>query len=86
MHPPARYLARPFAERGAEVVPYLRIRLAETKNELTLRDIAAILVELKQLENYDFSEDNIVDMLDEKEKSMRGPWKNVVRSMVDDLK
>lgn len=85
IHPPATYLARPFAQRGADVVPFLRHKLAETNNMLTIRDIIEVFVEYKREYQYDFSiEDK--RLFDQKVRALRGPWKQVVQASVDELK
>lgn len=82
IHPPAKYLARPFAERGPEIVSYLHKKLLKVDNELTLRDIALILSEANELEEYELDQETIL-LLDKKSNEMTGPWKEVVRRMVD---
>jgi hypothetical protein len=56
--------------------------LLKVDNELTLRDIALILSEANELEEYELDHETIL-LLDKRSNEMTGPWKEVVRRMVD---
>jgi hypothetical protein len=63
MHPPAQYLAEPFARRGGEIVPFLRRKLAEAQDDLTVRDIVLVFSEMGRQRSYDVSKN--VDLIRE---------------------
>ena len=83
VHPPAVYLARPFAEQGASIVPFLKGKLIATRDEITIRDITTILTELYYLKLYNFQEDaDLLDVLDQKVNLMQGIWKDTTIKML----
>ena len=83
VHPPAVYLARPFAEQGASIVPFLKGKLIATRDETTIRDITTILTELYYLKLYNFQEDaDLLDVLDQKVNLMQGIWKDTTIKML----
>ena len=86
VHPPAIHLARPFAEQGAELVPFLKLQLEGAADEETIRDIVSVLVEMNYLELYDFSNDpELMMLLEEKSNGMRGVWKETTIKMILDI-
>lgn len=77
VHPPAIYLAQPFAEQGPTIVPFLREKLGSAKDEATIRDIAQVFSELARLKLYDFSADGaLMELLDKRASQMKGMWKD----------
>jgi len=56
-HPPAIYLARCFALSGKGAVEFLRSRLTSKNDDLTVRDISALLAAIDSMGKYDVSKD-----------------------------
>lgn len=56
-HPPAIYLARCFALSGERAVDLLRAKLSSKNDDLTIRDISALLATIDAMGKYDVSED-----------------------------
>ena len=76
IHPPALYLARPFAEEGPTVVPFLEKKLESAKDEDTVRDIALVLSYVAELKRYDFSKNpQLMELLERRAHAMQGMWK-----------
>ncbi len=74
--PPAIYLTEVLAERGEEIVPFLRRKLENAKTNITIRDILNIYEEMAWAKNYDFSKDpELMDFIEERVAGMKGIWK-----------
>jgi len=87
VHPPAIYLARPFAEQGARIVPFLKNKLITTRDETTIRDIITIFSELSHLKLYNFPKDaQLLDLLEQEANSMQGIWKDTTIKMVANIR
>lgn len=87
VHPPTLHLAREIAKRGPSLVPFLRRKLATTKNELTIRDIVLVLVEMDHLKLYDVSKDTLLIALAEKRTaSMQSLWKSTTQRYVEEIR
>lgn len=87
VHPPAIYLSSPFAKQGPIVVPFLKMKLEATKDEVTIRDIMSILSEEARLKLYDFSKDTeLMSLLNLKVNNMQGMWKGVTVKFLSDIK
>ncbi len=87
VHPPATYLAAPFAKQGPIIVPFLKAKLEATQKEVTIRDIAAVLSELARLKLYDFSRDSeLMGLLERRANDMQGIWKKIVLDMISEIK
>lgn len=56
-HPPAIYLARCFALSGERAVELLRSKLKSKTDDLTVRDISALLAAIDSMGKYDVSKD-----------------------------
>ncbi len=56
-HPPAIYLARCFALSGERAVDLLRAKLSSKNDDLTVRDISALLAAIDAMGKYDVSKD-----------------------------
>lgn len=56
-HPPAIYLARCFALGGERAVDLLRAKLSAENDDLTVRDISALLAAIAAMGEYDVSKD-----------------------------
>jgi len=57
IHPPALYLAEPLAKRGAEAVNIVKNDLAETHDDLRIRDLVFLIVEIDKVGTYDVRHD-----------------------------
>lgn len=80
VHPPAIYLAKPFAEEGRAIIPFLSQKLVESDDEAEIRDIALLLLELSRLKPDSLhGEHEVLRIMDDKTKRMRGIWKDVAR-------
>jgi len=87
VHPPAIYLARPFAEQGSSIVPLLSAKLRATEKETTIRDIAAVFSEVSKLKLYDFSKDpELMQLLDQRANAMHGVWKKTTLEMISQIR
>ena len=87
MHPPALYLARPFALNGLKAIPFLEAKLLATKSELTIRDISKLVLEIATLNQCDFPYDSdLVALLSKRANAMGGIWKNVTLQTISDIK
>lgn len=86
VHPPAIYLARELARRGKAIVPFLSVKLKNTQNELTIRDIVATLTEMHRLGLYDIRQDaRLESLVKERIASMQSVWKPVVQRMAEEM-
>lgn len=87
VHPPATYLATPFAKQGPVIVPFLKTKLESAQKEVTIRDIVAVLSELARLKLYDFSKDHdLMDLLERRAKEMDGIWKDTTLKMIYEIR
>lgn len=57
VHPPMMYLAELFAKEGDKVVGFLKIKLLETKDDLTIRDVVFVFAEMSRLGTYNVNKD-----------------------------
>src|SRR5262249_4465727 len=48
MHPATQYLAEPFARGGKSVADFLRAKLAQANDDLTVRDIVRVFEEMSR--------------------------------------
>ena len=86
VHPPATYLAEPFARRGANVVPFLKAKLKAETEEARIRDITFVFTEMARLRLYDFSRDvELMDLLSGKAHSMQGIWRDITLKFVAEI-
>jgi len=86
VHPPTTYLDLPFAEQGPIIVPFLKMKLEATKDEVTIRDITLIFSQLARLKLYDFSQDKeLVILLHHKINNMQGIWKNTTLKFLSEI-
>jgi len=87
VHPPAIYLAEPFAEQGPIVVPFLKKKLEVAKEEVTIRDISLVMFTLSQKKLYDFSKDNeLMDLLAQRANNMEGMWKDITLKNISGIR
>ena len=86
VHPPAIYLVHEFAKRGSSVIPLLSHELAKAKEEATIRDIVAVLAEMRYLNAYDATADaGLIALVDARIASMRGQWKPIAQRLRREL-
>ena len=85
MRPPAQYLAEPFARRGGEIVTFLRLKLAQAQNDLTIRDIVLVFAEMNRQKSYPVWKDaDLVRELREAAARMKNQdWKDITQRRVD---
>ena len=87
VHPPATYLAEPFARQGAKAVPFLKAKLEVEKDEARIRDVVLVFTEMARLNIYDFSRDTeLMSLLNQKVNNMQGMWKDVTLKFLSEIK
>ena len=85
-HPPSLYLTREFAKNGPSVLPFLKIKLMEVKDDETIRDIVVTIIFMNDLGLYDVKSDaDLMTLLSKKADSMSG-WKDFVQDQINELK
>lgn len=87
IHPPAIYLAEPFAKQGGAVVPLLKLKLEHADDDLTIRDIVLVFAEMHRQRSYDFSKDTgVVKLMTKKVNGMHDPdWRAIAQGNVDTI-
>lgn len=87
IHPPAIYLAEPFAKQSAAAVPFLKTKLAQADDDLTIRDIVLVFAEMQRQRSYNVSKDSdLVKLITEKVNGMHDPdWKAIAQRNVDKI-
>lgn len=85
VHPPAIYLAEPFAKQGVIVVPLLKLKLENADDDLTVRDIVLVFAEMHRQHSYNVSEDTgLVKLMIEKVNGMHdSEWRAIAQRNVD---
>ncbi len=87
VHPPATYLAYPFAQQGATIIPFLRKKLEFEKDDVRIRDIVLIFARVAGLKLYDFSKDaELMNLLNQKVNNMQGIWKDVTLKFLSEIR
>lgn len=87
MHPPAIYLAGPFAQQGAPAVVFLKEKLANANDDLTIRDIVLVFTEMKRRNTYDVAEDQALITLiaGSVEKMQDKDWKRMTQENLTEI-
>ena len=86
VHPPAIYLVQEFAKQGPSAIPFLQSKLAQAKEEASIRDIVAILAEMHRLKSYDESiNTSMKALVENRVSSMQGQWKPVTQRMLQEI-
>ncbi len=86
LHPPAIYLSRTFAEQDGDIIPFLKEKIEETDNEVTLRDIVSVFSEMATLKVYKFSDDpSLMMFLKSEANNMSGIWKETTLKMISEM-
>lgn len=83
-HPPALYLANCFALNGQPAVELLRSKLKEAHDDLTVRDIAKLLVTIDAMGTYDVAGDaTLLELLKSRVAEMRDAgWRDTAQQLV----
>jgi hypothetical protein len=81
VHPPATYLATPFAKRGSALEPFLKNKLALARTELTIRDIAVLAEELAKRGALD--DDSLIDALEARALTTKSLWKDTTLRIIE---
>jgi hypothetical protein len=86
-HPPALYLADPFAAEGKGVVDALAKRLAGTSDDLTIRDLVIVFAAMNRQKTYDVRGDGrLRKLVTESVQRMKDPdWKRIVAKEISDF-
>ena len=87
-HPPAIYLADPFAARGQSIVLPLSDRLKAATDDLTIRDIVMVFSAMSRDKTYNVSGDErLMKLLRESAERMKqSGWKQIVEKEISGLK
>jgi hypothetical protein len=86
VHPPALELANALANRGAVATPFLKEKLSSTSDEVTIRDLTMVFVQMTKNGTYDVrADEDLMRTLRVKVKSMNGVWKETARAMLSDI-
>ncbi len=88
IHPPAIYLSQPFALGGEDVVGFLRTKLAEENDDLTIRDIVNVLAEISRSKTYGVGKDSsLMKIVNDRVNTMKNDgWKRITSEMLDEIK
>lgn len=82
------YLAEIFAREGNKVVGFLKTKLLEANDDLTIRDLVLVFSEMSRLKTYDVANDNeLMHLISDRVGGMKDPgWKQTTREMVAEIK
>jgi len=88
VHPPMLYLAELFAKEGNKVVGYLKLKLLDANDDLTIRDLVLVFNEMSRLKSYDVAnDDELMHLVSQKVEGMKDPgWKQTTQEMVAEIK
>lgn len=88
IHPPATYLAEPFAQEGAAVIPLLIERLDQAKDDLTVRDILLVFSEMSRLATYDvMSNSDLFELMKKKTREITDPhWRRMSEGLLAEIR
>ena len=88
IHPPAIYLVTPFANEGGQVIDFLTGKLAETNDDLTIRDIIFVIAEMSRLHTYDVAHnEKLMRSMEERVKGMKdADWKKMTEEMLKTIR
>ncbi len=86
-HPPAIYLSRPFAMEGKAAVDFLRTKLLQTKDDLTICDIVFVLSEMNRHKAYNVARDGgLMKIINDRVDGMESDdWKRITKKMVAEI-
>jgi len=88
MHPPMLHLAEPFAREGEKIVPFLKARLLEADDDLTVRDIVLVFNWMAREKTYDVAGDgDLMKILQAKINSMKdADWRRLSEQNLDEIR
>ncbi len=87
VEPPAIFLVKEFARNGPTILPLIREKLVETKNEITVRDIIAVISELHRLNLYDAANDSsLMALATKRVLAMNGQWRSTTLQMLEEIR
>jgi hypothetical protein len=88
VHPPMIYLGELFAREGNKVVAFLKSKLLEANDDLTVRDLVLVFSEMSRLKTYDVANDGeLMYLISERVGGMKDPgWKQTTQEMVAEIK
>jgi hypothetical protein len=86
-HPPAIYLADPFAAQGKSIVVPLSDRLRTATDDLTIRDLVMVFSAMSRAKTYDVARDEqLMRLLEGSAKKMKDPdWRAIVNREISTL-
>jgi hypothetical protein len=88
MHPPMIHLAEPFAKEGEKVVDFLKARLLEARDDLTVRDIVLVFTWMARQKTYDVAGDsNLMRITEEKVSRMKNlDWRRLSEHDLNEIR
>ncbi|MBF0523955.1 MAG: hypothetical protein HQK56_02525 [Deltaproteobacteria bacterium] len=95
IHPPtiymselfAIYVAKLFAKEGNRIVAFLKMKLLEANDDLTIRDLILVFSEMSRLKTYDVaSDDELMRLMFERVEGMKSiGWKEITLRMLAEI-
>jgi len=87
IHPPALYLAEPFARDAPQVIPFLTERLSQAVDDLTVRDIVGLFREIQRQKRHDFRNDHaLLTLVTDRINGMKDEQRRLItRQMLADI-
>src|SRR5262249_46084391 len=84
LHPPAIEFGTKFASEGGRAVPFLKQKLVEAGDDLTIRDIVFVFFEMQMTKSYAVSADaSLMSLLRQKAQSTTDSfWRNMAEESV----
>lgn len=88
IHPPMIHLAEPFAKGGEKIVAFLKDRLLETNDDLTIRDIVSVFSEMSRQEKFNVSNDSdLMQLMNAKITSMSNQnWREMAEKKLNEIR
>lgn len=85
VHPPALHLAEPFAAKGETTAIFLKNKLKQTIDDLTVRDIIYVFTEINRQQTYDIIGDgDLMRLMHEAVARMNNEdWKKTCNNMIE---
>jgi len=82
------YLAELFAKEGEKAVGFLKAKLEEANDDLTIRDLVLVFTEMNRLGTYDVvSDDELTHLMLTRVERMKDPdWKQITKQMLTRIK
>lgn len=88
IHPPMMYLAGLFAKEGNKAVGFLKTKLMEANDDLTIRDLILVFNRMSWLKTYDVAnDDELMHLISDRVGGMKDPgWKQTTLEMIAEIK